>query len=130
MSKQRLMPPNHWDWSAPPTLSQGWKTDGLIFVGGQLSVDARGRVIGRDVKTQTRNIMESMRRVLNEGGADIGAAGDDDRFVDRETGSEWSLTGEAVSGPLAGQRLEPLPVRTTFWFAYVAAFPEADIYSP
>ena len=54
----------------------------------------------------------------------------DDRFVDKETGSEWSLTGEAVSGPLAGQRLEPLPARTTFWFAYVAAFPEADIYLP
>ena len=52
----------------------------------------------------------------------------DGRFVDRETGSEWSLAGEAISGPLAGQRLEPLPVRTTFWFAYVAAFPEVEVY--
>ena len=33
----------------------------------------------------------------------------DKRFVDQETGSEWSLTGEAVSAPLAGP--------TTFWFA-------------
>ena len=52
------------------------------------------------------------------------------RFVDNETESEWSLTGEALSGPLAGQRLEPLPARTTFWFAYVAAFPEAGVYEP
>ncbi len=52
----------------------------------------------------------------------------DGRFVDRETGSEWSLAGEALSGELAGQRLEALPLRTTFWFAYVAAFPEATVY--
>ncbi len=71
MSKQCLMPPNHWNWGTPVTLSQGWKTGDLIFVGGQLSVDARGHVVGRDIKTQTRNIMESMRRVLNEGGAGI-----------------------------------------------------------
>ncbi|MCH8994223.1 MAG: DUF3179 domain-containing protein [Chloroflexi bacterium] len=50
------------------------------------------------------------------------------RFVDRETESEWSLSGEAVAGPLAGQRLDQLPVRTTFWFAYVAAFPEVTVY--
>jgi hypothetical protein len=53
----------------------------------------------------------------------------DGRFVDRETESEWSLAGEALSGALAGQRLEPLPVRTTFWFAYVAAFPETTVYA-
>ncbi|MCH8026448.1 MAG: DUF3179 domain-containing protein, partial [Chloroflexi bacterium] len=52
----------------------------------------------------------------------------DGRFVDRETGSVWSLAGEALSGELAGQRLEALPLRTTFWFAYVAAFPEATVY--
>ena len=52
----------------------------------------------------------------------------DGRFVDRETGSEWSLAGEALSGELAGQRLEAMPPRTTFWFAYVAAFPEATVF--
>ena len=50
------------------------------------------------------------------------------RFGDRGPGSTWSLAGEALSGGLAGQRLEALPLRTTFWFAYVAAFPEASVY--
>jgi|TARA_B100000315_G_scaffold160134_1_gene148662 enamine deaminase RidA (YjgF/YER057c/UK114 family) len=73
MSKQRLMPPGHWDWSTPPTLSQGWKTGELIFVGGQLSLDGRGQTVGRDVEAQTRNIMESIQRVASEGGAGIAA---------------------------------------------------------
>ncbi len=51
-------------------------------------------------------------------------------FRDRETGSEWNLDGRAVAGPLKGSRLERLPSRYTFWFAYVAAFPEAEVYEP
>jgi hypothetical protein len=50
------------------------------------------------------------------------------RFVDQETESEWSLAGVALSGPFAGQRLQPLPVRTTYWFAYAAAFPDVEVY--
>ena len=50
------------------------------------------------------------------------------RFLDTETGSEWTLRGEAIAGELAGEQLEALPVRTTFWFAYVASFPDATVY--
>jgi enamine deaminase RidA (YjgF/YER057c/UK114 family) len=68
--KTRLMPKNHWDWSMPVKFSQGWKTENLIFVGGQISADNRGRTIGKgDIATQTRNVFESIRRVLEEGGA-------------------------------------------------------------
>lgn len=48
--------------------------------------------------------------------------------VDEGTSSRWDLAGRAVSGPLAGKRLEPVPSRTTFWFAYVAAFPGTTLY--
>ncbi|MCH7580031.1 MAG: DUF3179 domain-containing protein, partial [Chloroflexi bacterium] len=54
----------------------------------------------------------------------------DGTFVDEETGSEWSLTGEALSGVLAGAQLEPLAVRTAFWFSYVSAFPGVELYEP
>ena len=64
------------------------------------------------------------------GGQELSFELRDGRFVDRETESEWSLTGEAIAGPLAGERLAPLPARTTFWFAYVAAFPDATVYRP
>ena len=44
--KQRLMPANHWDWSIPVPMSQGWKVGDYIFVGGQVSADSKGRAIG------------------------------------------------------------------------------------
>ncbi len=43
------------------------------------------------------------------------------------TGSAWTLDGEATSGPLAGTRLDRVPNRITFWFAYVGAFPQAEV---
>ena len=70
--KQRLMPANHWDWSMPVPLSQGWKVGDLIFVGGQISADSEGRAIGAgDIATQTRNTFENIRAVLKEAGADL-----------------------------------------------------------
>lgn len=58
-------------------------------------------------------------------------AWDGNILTDAETGSRWSpQTGQAISGPLAGKKLEMLPERFTFWFAFVAAFPEATVYQP
>ena len=54
----------------------------------------------------------------------------DGKYRDAQTGSLWNLSGEGVSGPLQGATLELLPSRYTFWFAYIAAFPDADVYAP
>ena len=51
-------------------------------------------------------------------------------IIDDQTGSTWSRDGRATNGDLAGTSLEPLPVRSTFWFAYVGAFPGASVYAP
>lgn len=51
----------------------------------------------------------------------------DGDFVDVSTGSVWSADGKAVSGALAGTSLEPVPSRTTFWFAMVGAFPDLTL---
>ena len=70
--KVRLMPPNHWDWSIPVSFSQGWKVDDLIFVGGQISADDRGRTVAPgDIKQQIRNIFGFIQSTLREGGADL-----------------------------------------------------------
>ncbi|HEX6231565.1 MAG TPA: DUF3179 domain-containing protein [Jiangellaceae bacterium] len=47
-----------------------------------------------------------------------------DKFVDEQTGSTWNVLGEAVEGPLAGERLEPVPHVDTFWFAWSAYQPD------
>lgn len=49
-------------------------------------------------------------------------------FRDQETSSTWTLLGEAVSGPLAGSRLEIAIHRNEFWFAWGAFFPEGNVY--
>jgi hypothetical protein len=54
------------------------------------------------------------------------AAGD--RVVDTETGSLWDVVGRAVEGELAGARLAPLAIRTSFWYAAVAAAPGVTVF--
>jgi hypothetical protein len=52
----------------------------------------------------------------------------EDRLTDVETGSTWTLLGEAIDGPLAGSQLEFAPHRNEFWFAWQAFFPGAPVY--
>ncbi|HLF50079.1 MAG TPA: DUF3179 domain-containing (seleno)protein, partial [Methylomirabilota bacterium] len=49
-------------------------------------------------------------------------------FRDAETGSVWNLLGRAVSGPLAGRELRPLPHVDAFWFAWAAFHPATSIH--
>lgn len=51
-------------------------------------------------------------------------------FFDRRTESLWSqLTGEAVSGPAAGARLEQLPLQRTTWADWRRQHPETLLLS-
>ncbi len=49
-------------------------------------------------------------------------------ITDNETGSTWAFTRTAVAGELAGTQLQPLPVRSAFWFSLIAAFPDLTLY--
>ncbi len=53
------------------------------------------------------------------------AASDGETFTDNETGSTWTVTGDAITGDLEGQRLEAVPHLDTFWFAWSTYRPEA-----
>ncbi len=48
------------------------------------------------------------------------AADGDEAFVDTETGSTWTLFGEAIAGPLVGTQLELAIHQNEFWFAWAA----------
>jgi hypothetical protein len=58
----------------------------------------------------------------------LSLAAADGGFRDRETGSTWSLSGLALTGPLEGERLRPVEHLDTFWFAWQAYYPETDLY--
>ena len=49
-------------------------------------------------------------------------------FVDEQTGSTWSITGEALSGPLAGSRLSVFPHVNSFWSCWSAFHPATAVY--
>jgi 2-iminobutanoate/2-iminopropanoate deaminase len=68
--RRRLMPEGHWDWHVPTPFSQGWRVGRLVFVGGQLSLDEHGEVLGAgDIELQTRNVFDNVTRVLADAGA-------------------------------------------------------------
>lgn len=51
-------------------------------------------------------------------------------FIDEATGSHWNILGQAVSGPLRGQRLKRIPHGDYFAFAWIAYKPQTEIYAP
>ena len=52
----------------------------------------------------------------------------DSGFTDAETGSTWSILGEALAGPLTGKRLTKIVHSDHFWFAWGAFKPDTLIY--
>jgi hypothetical protein len=54
--------------------------------------------------------------------------GDQSKIVDEQTGSSWNILGEAIDGPLAGERLSPIIHANHFWFAWAAFKPDTVIY--
>lgn len=52
-----------------------------------------------------------------------------DTFVDQQTGSEWDVTGRAISGSLSGTQLEPIIHTNMFAFAWLVVHPDSRIYT-
>jgi len=50
-------------------------------------------------------------------------------MVDEETGSLWSIEGEAMSGPLRGRRLPPLDGYSVEWHVFSAYHPRAELFA-
>jgi hypothetical protein len=51
-----------------------------------------------------------------------------EHFVDKETGSTWDITGHAVAGPLKGKQLRTERHSNHLAFAWLAFYPESEIY--
>jgi len=66
----RVQPEGHWDWSIPTPWTQGWRVGNMVFVGGQLSADEQGNVVGEgDIELQTRNVFNNITTILEGAGA-------------------------------------------------------------
>ena len=91
--------------------------------------DGATTALGEERIAQAREVGSSgaFDRRLAQGGTarTLTFRADGDRIADVETGSTWTVTGQAVAGPLVGARLTPLRVHDTFAFAWFA-FPSRD----
>ena len=137
------LPPFHpvadWDRSRPPkerVLGIPDGDGGLAFPFFELAeagpvAAAHGRVGGEDVValwSEEAGGGAIYRPVVDSGRLTF--TGTDGRIEDRETGSAWSLDGRAVSGPLAGARLEPVAESyVAFWFAWSIFQPDTGVWS-
>jgi hypothetical protein len=75
------------------------------------------------------------RRLKNGRVLDLGVSGalyrDALVMYDRETGSFWSqVTGQAIRGPLVGEKLRELPSLVTTWREWKAAHPQTLLLEP
>jgi hypothetical protein len=78
---------------------------------------------GRDVGSAA-----AYSRVLDEFGLSFEFV--DGQILDRETGSEWNVLGQAVAGELMGKQLAPVVAINHFWFSWAAFKPETRVYQP
>jgi 2-iminobutanoate/2-iminopropanoate deaminase len=54
-----------------PNLSAATKFGGLVFVAGQTGRDPKSGTVGKDVREQTRNIMERIKVILESAGTSL-----------------------------------------------------------
>lgn len=123
------------DRLAGPSLLQGWV--GALAVVVLSPGDARAaqvferRVDGRilDFELIPKPGNDATRNdIAREGPARPQGVGHELR--DRQTGSTWHLeTGRALSGPLAGRQLTPVPSTPVYWATWTAFRPETELWT-
>lgn len=120
-----------------------WALEGIAV--GDATATA-GNVGGSDVVIFWKAGQSSaLDRSSTFGGKDVGSVGvftpavdgdtltfttDGDTFVDDQTGSEWTITGRAISGEMEGTQLERIAHLDTFWFAWSAYQGGTELIEP
>jgi hypothetical protein len=93
----------------------------LFFAPGQASaLDTSAVASGRDIGT-----VAAFSPVVD--GDELTFTADNGTFVDEETGSTWTIRGQAVDGPFAGTTLDGVPFVDTFWKSWVAFRPDTRL---
>jgi len=100
----------------------GGRQVALLYLGGVASpLDARGTAEGNDVGQASFFDRAVGGRLLTFRG------GSGKTFRDAETGSEWTITGTAIAGPLRGSQLTVLDHEVTYWFIWSVFRPDTQV---
>ncbi len=98
----------------------------ILWVPGTVSGLGAPTVAGGD---EVGTAVVFSRRTMDGTVREFETAGDAG-MRDTTTGSTWTLDGSAVDGPLAGERLDPIPNDQPFWFAWAIFRPDTTIWQP
>jgi hypothetical protein len=94
----------------------------ILWTEGTASaLDAGSVAGGRDVGAANAYL-----RVVD--GRELSFTSQSGKILDKETGSQWDLLGQAVSGDYAGKQLEPVIAINHFWFSWAAFRPDTRVY--
>jgi hypothetical protein len=96
---------------------------------GPITIDGKKALILWDSRTRTAAAYapESEGDKAEPATLAVDAGNLDSPWVDRQTGSRWSITGRAVSGPRKGQTLKWLPGVMVKWYAWAAEYPKTSL---
>lgn len=110
----------------------GGQDGGLALPFGALNENARLRVVEVAVGASMKTIFwsrEARGAMAFETSTSLSIH--DNRIVDDDTGSTWTVDGRAVQGPRKGDRLEPVDkAYVAFWFAWAAFHSDTRLWTP
>jgi hypothetical protein len=120
-------PPRRGDWVVG---LEGRKTSAAVLV----RAIRQERVLNGDLEERpyavfvTPDLATALAWSRKVGNRTLTFQAEGDRMVDAETRSSWdALSGRALSGPLAGRALSPIPATTGFWHAWKAHHPDTQV---
>jgi reactive intermediate/imine deaminase len=71
MAQKQVVDPG-FTWAAPYQYSQAVRAGDLLFLAGQVAVDATGAVVGEgDIRAQARQVFENLKAVLAAAGSSL-----------------------------------------------------------
>ena len=110
LSRRHVWPESLWDWHIHLPYKHGLACEEMIFLGGQVSLDKKGRALyPNDLPAQTHQAMQHIGTILNELGADY------DDVCKITTVYQGDCSSETLHGNLsirAGYFRDPGPATT------------------
>jgi len=124
IDKTHCWPQGHWDWPIHLPFKHGLRCRNLVFVGGQVSMDAAANIIDSgEIEIQTRTSMDNIGKVLAGFGLDHSAIVKLNTFYQGSTGNDDSRDADDLHGnvTIRGSYFKkPGPASTGIPFRYLA----------
>jgi 2-iminobutanoate/2-iminopropanoate deaminase len=87
--------------------SQAVVVNGILYSSGQIGLKSNGELVGEDIESQTRQVLENLKAILSEAGADLDSVIKTTIFLDSM--EDFSVVNEIYGEYFSSNR----PARST-----------------